>query len=331
MGKKKSSRVNKMNHVIIVGAGKSTRMNSSLNKIFLNIVNKPLIYYTLKQFENCLLIHKIILVTRKENISQLKNLIKQFKLKKIEKIVQGGKHRQDSVYNGLKSIKAKKDDIIVIHNAANPLVTQKTINDCIKAAINYGASVAGFRAKDTIKKVKNNFVVKTLNRADLFQIQTPQCIKYSLAIKAFEKAKKDKFYATDDVALVERLGYKVKIVPCSEENIKVTTPKDLETLKTIMTSAKVGIGHDSHKFSNKKGLTLGTLFFKNENKLEANSDGDVILHALFNALSTTIGSKSLGFYADDMCKKGITDSKKYLEIILGIRILARNKNIFKHK
>lgn len=306
-----------MNHAIIVGAGKSVRMNQSLNKIFLNIINKPLIYYTLKQFEDCPLINKIILVTRKENIKHLHNLVKQFKLKKIEKIVSGGEKRQDSVYNGIKSLNAKKDDIIIIHNAANPLVTQKTITDCIKAAIDFGASVTAFPAKDTIKKVKNNFVVKTLNRQELFQIQTPQCIRYDLAIKAFEKAKKDNFYATDDVALVERLGHKVKLVPCSEENIKVTTQKDLETVKNILSTAKVGLGHDSHKFSNKKPLTLGTLIFKNQPKLEANSDGDVLLHALFNAITQSIGKKSIGYYCDDLCNNlGIKDSKEYIKLAL---------------
>lgn len=308
-----------MNHAIIVGAGKSTRMDSSLNKIFLNIVNKPLIYHTLKQFEDSKLINKIILVTSKENLHTLWNLVKQFNLKKISKIVEGGKHRQDSVYNGIKSLKAKKDDIIVIHNAANPLVTQKTITDCINAAKKHGASVAGFPAKDTIKKVNNNFVVKTLNRADLVQVQTPQCIKYDLALKAFESAKKDKFYSTDDTALVERLGYKVKIVPCPQENIKITTQKDLETVKNIISNAKVGLGHDSHKFSNKKPLTLGTLTFKNQPKLQANSDGDVLLHALFNAITQSIGKKSIGYYCDDLCLNlGIKDSKEYIKLALKI-------------
>ncbi len=306
-----------MNHAIIVGAGKSKRMNKNLNKIFLNIINKPLIHYTIKQFEDCPLIHKIILVTSKENINTLQNLVKQFNLKKIDNIIEGGIHRQDSVYNGLKSIKAKKDDIIVIHNATNPLITQKTIIDCINAAKQFGASVAGFPAKDTIKKVKNNFVVATLNRNELFQVQTPQCIKYGLAIKAFEKAAIDNFYATDDTALVERLGFRVKVVKCPEENFKVTTPTDFETLKTIMTSAKVGLGQDSHKFSNKKGLTLGILFFKNEKKLEANSDGDVVLHALFNAITQSIGKRSIGYYCDDLCLRlGIKDSKEYIKLAL---------------
>ncbi len=305
-----------MNHAIIVGAGKSTRMNKSLNKIFLNIINKPIIYHTLKQFEDSD-IDTITIVTSEENAHILNNLLKQFNLKKIKKIVIGGEKRQDSVYNGIKSIKAKSNDIIVIHNAANPLITQKTINECIKQAKKHGASVAGFKAKDTIKQVKDNFVEKTLDRSNLYQIQTPQCIRYDLALKAFEKAKADNFYATDDVALVERLNHKVKLVECSEENFKITTQNDYENLKFISNNARIGLGQDSHKFSNKKGLTLGTLFFKNENKLEANSDGDVILHALFNAITNAIGKKSIGHYCDDLCKNlGIKDSKQYIKLAL---------------
>lgn len=305
-----------MNFAIIVGAGKSTRMNKSLNKIFLNILNKPLIYYTLKQFEESY-IDKIVIVTSKENLPTLWNLVKQCNFKKIDKIVEGGIHRQDSAYNGIKSIKAEQDDIIAIHNAANPLVTKETINKCIKEAQKHGASVAAFKSRDTIKKIKDGFVEQTLDRSHLVQVQTPQCIRYDLAIEAFESAKEDNFIATDDTALVERLGKKVKIVECSEENFKITTPNDYENLKIIMQNARVGLGQDSHKFSDKPPLILGTLTFPKLPKLEANSDGDVILHAIFNAITNSIGKKSIGYYCDDLCKNlGIKDSKEYIKLAL---------------
>jgi len=162
-------------------------------------------------------------------------------------------------------------------------------------------------------------------------MQTPQAIKCGNFVEAFENAKKKKLKFTDDVALVESIGKKVKITKCSYENIKITTPDDLviaegilrnQTQKNILrmtfSDFKMGIGQDSHKFSkdNNKKLILGGFIVPNENGMEANSDGDIILHALFNAISTAIGETSLGFYADEMCKKGITDSKEYLEVML---------------
>jgi len=150
-------------------------------------------------------------------------------------------------------------------------------------------------------------------------VQTPQAIKYGLFVEAYRNAKKKNIKATDDVSLVEALGKRVKIVPCSYENIKVTTEDDLGIAEKIMnTSAfRIGFGHDSHRFSPNKSkkLVLGGCVIPNEAGLEANSDGDLILHAMFNAISSAIGGKSLGYYADPMLKKGITDSKEYLKII----------------
>ncbi|MBW2984298.1 2-C-methyl-D-erythritol 2,4-cyclodiphosphate synthase, partial [Candidatus Woesearchaeota archaeon] len=138
----------------------------------------------------------------------------------------------------------------------------------------------------------------------------------SLAKEAFEKAYRDNFYGTDDVGLVERLGKKVKIVECNDENIKITTKNDLEKIRILKDSSIIGFGQDSHKFTDNKPLILGGVIIPNEDGLEANSDGDVILHALFNALSQAIGGKSLGYYADPMFEKGIADSKEYIKVII---------------
>jgi len=307
-----------MNIAIILAAGKGKRMESNVNKVLLTLTDKPVIYHTIKVFEDCKDINEIILVANKDNINKLKGLIKKHNFKKIKKIIEGGKYRQDSVYNGLKAIKAKEDDIVLIHNGANPFVTEKTIIDSIKAAEQYGASAVAFPAEDTIKAVDEHyFVSKTLDRSKLWQMQTPQTIKYSLAIKAFEKAYKNNYYGTDDVNLVEKLGHRVKIVECSRDNIKITTKNELETLRALKKTNRFGIGQDSHRFTKKeKPLILGGILIPNEKGLEANSDGDVILHSLFNALSQAIGKKSLSYYADPMCKKGIKDSKEYLKVIL---------------
>lgn len=296
-----------------------------MNKVFLLLLNKPIIYYTIKAFQDCNLIDEIIIVTQKYDIKKINEIKQKYNFNKIKKIVVGGKERQDSVYNGLISIKnAKNDDIVVVNNGSNPLVKQNEIIECVNATKKYQAAVVGFPLKDTIKKISNDFVEKTIDRGNIFQIQTPQAVKYRLFIEAFKNAKKKNLKFTDDVALVEALGKKVKIVPCSYENIKITTQEDLKIAEGILIQKntpinfRIGFGQDSHKFSlnkNKK-LILGGYIVPNETGLEANSDGDIILHALFNAISSAIGERSLGYYTDEMCKKGITDSKEYLKIIL---------------
>lgn len=314
-----------MNFAIIVAAGKGERMNSNQNKVFLSLLKKPMIYYTIKQFQDCDLVNKIIIVAQKNDFKKINEIKKQYGFNKIKNVVEGGKERQDSVYNGLISIKnAKEKDIIVVHNGSNPLVHENEIIDCINAAKQYDAAVVGFPLKDTIKKIAKNFVEKTIDRKGIYQIQTPQAIRYDLFVKGFNYVKKNRLKITDDASVVELLGKKVKIVPCSYENIKVTAKDDLEIAEDIllkrnnaMQKFRIGFGQDSHQFSSKsKKLILGGCAIPNENGLEANSDGDLILHALFNAISSAIGDKSLGYYADPMFKKGITDSIKYLKIIL---------------
>lgn len=314
-----------MNYAIIVAAGKGKRMKKNASKIFLPLLNKPMIYYAIKIFQDCGLIGEIVIVTQKEHTKKILEIKNFFAFDKIKNIVVGGKERQDSVYNGLMSIKkAKNGDIAVVHNGSNPLAGQNEIIGCINAAKRYGAAVAGFPLKDTIKKISNDFVEKTIDRKDVYQVQTPQAVKYGLFMQAFKNAKDKKLKATDDVSLVEYLGKKVKIVNCSYENIKITTQDDLKIAEGILmkrgniAAIRIGFGQDSHKFASNKNkkLVLGGCTIPNEIGLEANSDGDAILHALFNAISSAIGERSLGYYADKMCKKGITDSKEYLKAIL---------------
>ena len=318
-----------MNTAIIVAGGKGKRMHKRINKLFLLLNKEPIIWHTLNIFQNCKSINKVILVVRPEDKDKFKAIIKKNNFNKIIKIVDSGLERQDSVYNGIKAVdKASNDDIILIHNAVNPFVDEATINNCISATKKYGAAVVGFPAKDTIKVVEDGFIRQTIDRKLVWQVQTPQAMKYFLAKRAFERAYADKFYGTDDVSLVERIGGSVKVIYCPRENIKITEPYDLAYANKMVNASKIGIGQDSHKFSSSKNkkLVLGGFEIKNETGFEANSDGDVILHALFNALSTAIGEKSLGFYADKMFKDGITDSKKYLEFILN-KVKERNYKI----
>ncbi len=315
---------------IIAAAGRGKRIGAGSSKVFLTLLNKPMLYYTIKAFQDCNAVDSIILVTQKEDIEKINNIKNSNNFQKIKNIVIGGIERQDSVYNGLMAIKnagnVNENDIILVHNGSNPLVKEKEIIECIENAKQYGAAVAGFPVKDTLKEAKENIIIRTIDRADLWQMQTPQAIKYGLLMKAFENAKNKNLKFTDDVALVEALGQKVKIIRCSNENIKITTPEDLAIAEGILrmksnafNDFRAGFGMDSHAFSEnkEKPLVLGGFVVPDEEGLEADSDGDVILHALFNAISQAIGERSLGYYATPLFReKGITDSREYLKIML---------------
>ncbi|MBI2207955.1 2-C-methyl-D-erythritol 4-phosphate cytidylyltransferase [Candidatus Woesearchaeota archaeon] len=317
-----------MNIAIIIAGGKGKRMRKRVNKLFLLLNKDPIIFHTIKKFQDSKNINKIILVVNPEDRKKFESIVKKNKFEKIKKIVDGGPERQDSVYNGIKAIeKANNDDIIVIHNGSNPFVNDELINNSINAARKFGAAVAGFPAKDTIKVVEDGFVRQTIERSLIWQAQTPQAMKYFLAKKAFEIAYREKFYGTDDVSLVEKIGGQVKAVYCDRSNIKITEQYDLAYANKLVNASRIGIGLDSHKFADKKKpLIIGGVKISDKNGFDANSDGDVVLHALFNALSTAIGMKSLGFYADKMLKEGVTDSKKYLEFILG-KVKEKNLKI----
>ncbi|MFC1769066.1 2-C-methyl-D-erythritol 4-phosphate cytidylyltransferase [Nanoarchaeota archaeon] len=303
-----------MNIAIITAAGKGTRLNKFVNKIFLDINNKPIICRTIEAFEKCSQIDEIILVANQEDLDQLKNLVKEYE--KIKNIVIGGQQRQDSVHNGIMSItNANDEDILLIHNGANPFVSEETISKCIEAGKEYGVAVAGIKSINTMKLANpENEVVSTLDRSNIYNIQTPQVLKYGIAKKVFEKAKEDGFYSTDDVSLTERLGYKVKIVESNQDNVKITYPNDIFTAENSLKHSRIGFGQDSHKFTDEtKDLILGGVKFEDHKGLKANSDGDVIIHSLCNAISQAIGGKSLGSFADEMAAAGILDSREYLK------------------
>ncbi len=226
-----------INFAIILAGGKSKRMKR-IEKIFFKIKGKPLIWYTLKIFENHPQIHKIVLVSRKSNFNKVFNLIKKYKIHKIAKVVKEGRTRQDSAFNGLKYLEelgAKPKDLVLFHNGCNPLVSALEISKVIRAAKIYGAALVGQPCKDTLKRVnKNRLVSATIDRSNIYLAQTPQVIEYSLAKKGFKKAFSKNFQGTDDISLIERLGKKIKMVPCSYQNLKVTIKEDLEIIKDLL-------------------------------------------------------------------------------------------------
>ena len=213
---------------IILAGGKGKRMNSSISKQFIEIKGKPIIYYTIKKFNDNKKIDNIVVVLSQEEIEYFKeNILKKYDLK-VDKIVIGGAERQDSVYNGLKSLENTETDIVLIHDGARPFISDRIIEDGIKYASIYGACAPGVMPKDTIKiKEKNNFSIDTPNRETLVAIQTPQIFRFREILECHKKVKMDKVVVTDDTMVVERYGTKVYLYDGEYTNIKVTTPEDL--------------------------------------------------------------------------------------------------------
>jgi len=169
------------------------------------------------------------------------DLVKRFGFTKVSRIIPGGAERQDSVYAGLKAL-GPKMDLVLIHDGARPFITPDLIDRIVAETRVLKAVVAAIPVRDTIKEIgEDGRVLKTLNRDRLWEIQTPQGFHYSVLLKAYEKAFEDRYYGTDDAALVERLGIEVKVVPGSRFNLKITTPEDLalgEALLKMRTEEK---------------------------------------------------------------------------------------------
>lgn len=213
---------------IILAGGKGKRMGSAISKQFIDIKGKPIIYYTLKKFSKNKKIDNIIVVLPEDEVKYFKeNILKKYELR-INKIVIGGKERQDSVYNALKSLKNSSTDIVLIHDGARPFISERIINEGIKFAEIYGAAAPGVMPKDTIKvKNEKNFSVDTPNRANLVSIQTPQVFKFDEILECHEKIRYNGEMVTDDTMVVEKYGYSVYLYDGEYTNIKVTTPEDL--------------------------------------------------------------------------------------------------------
>lgn len=223
-----------MNGVVIVAAGTGSRMNMGINKQFIKLEGKEIIAYTIEKFYNNSNIEDIVVVVKEDESDFFKKeILDKYNFKNI-KIAYGGKERQDSVYNGLKLLD-KKCHFVLIHDGARPFVSDKIIDNCIKEAKNHKAVVVGVPVKDTIKVIdKDKYIVDTPNRSVLWAVQTPQTFDYNILIDSYKDAFKNGFYGTDDAMLVERIGYKVKMVEGSYNNIKITTQEDLNIGSQIL-------------------------------------------------------------------------------------------------
>ncbi len=334
---------------ILLAAGESTRTRiqpraGGIPKQHVLIGSFPLFYFALKVLVECGEFQKIIMAADRKNQKNVEKKIKEWKFKKVL-VTAGGATRQNSFRAGMKALKkvrpsVKKEDIVLVHNAANPFVTEAEILETIAAVKKHGAAAVGHPVVDTLKEVKLAAgapsvirIARTLDRKNLWHMQTPQAFRAELYQRAEVLLEQVEY--TDEMGWIEALGIAPAVLMTGRLNRKVTTLEDLEWAKVIMASRDVmvslsnhppraGIGQDSHRFDRthrgvhpaRRGLTLGGVHLPAHPKLLADSDGDVMLHALCNAILQALGEDSFSKIADPLCQRGITDSAQYLKKIL---------------
>jgi 2-C-methyl-D-erythritol 4-phosphate cytidylyltransferase len=209
---------------IVLGAGIGKRFGD--NKTLAVLGGRPLIIWALEALNHVPDIKEIIPVIKESDMEYVSEILDQFDIPKVRRIAPGGRERQDSVFNGL-SIVDDKNSVILVHDGVRPLIEPGVVSDAINQLGDCDGVVVGVPPKDTIKEVREGFVTRTLQRDLLSSVQTPQIFRFETVYTAYEKAKKESFYSTDDSALVERYGGKIKMVMGSYTNIKITTPEDL--------------------------------------------------------------------------------------------------------
>ena len=221
---------------IVLAAGQGKRMHSKIQKQFLEIGGKPILYYSMECFQKSPLIQDIILVTGEDMISYCQSeIVEKYGFTKVCKVTAGGKERYDSVYEGLKALSGC--DYVLIHDGARPFVTEEMIQRGYEAVKRTNACIMGMPSKDTVKLADpSGYIKETPDRKIVWNIQTPQIFSYDLIRGAYESIrKKDMSNVTDDAMVVEQeTGTKILLVEGSYQNIKITTPEDLAVAEAFL-------------------------------------------------------------------------------------------------
>lgn len=220
--------------VIIPAAGTGSRVGAKIPKQYIKSAGKEIIAHTLFRFNSCRDIDEIVLAAMPEHFVRLAAIIRKYGLRKAVMIAEGGKTRHDSVFNALRLLKCRNDDIVLVHDSVRPFVSDGLIRRTIENAVRFRAAVPVMPVNDTVKKItKGGFIAETADRSELATAQTPQGFRYGLLMKSFEKAREDGFKGTDESSVAEHAGYRVRSFPGEPGNIKITLKEDIKKLKHI--------------------------------------------------------------------------------------------------
>lgn len=218
---------------IILAAGSSTRMGLGVNKLLTDLGGIPVLARTLLAYQNCPAITEIIVVARQCDFEAIAKIKKEYKLTKFHKLISGGKTRQESAKIGMKLLDASYR-FVAIADGARCLIRPENITDVCYAAYRHNAASAAHKVQDSVKRTNaRNMILESVDREKLWLVQTPQVFHTALYQAALHRAERDHLSVTDDNALIENLGYQVKLVECGTENLKITVPEDLALAEII--------------------------------------------------------------------------------------------------
>lgn len=287
---------------VLVAGGSGKRLGESMPKQYLPILGQELLLYSLK----ILLLHpevvKTLVVIAKKDVKLYEKTISKLEKNLKTKLIKpafGGRERQDSVLSGLKALENERPEIVLIHDAARPFLTNSLINSLIDSAKNSDAVIPAAPLSDTLKETESSFIKRTLSRENILSVQTPQVFNYKKIFSLHKKYAGKNF--SDDAALFEEENLKVEILKTLEKNFKITTKEDLKMAELLMAGnfeTRVGKGFDVHAFSKeadaKNFVTLSGVKISYPYKLIGHSDADVAIHAVVDAILGAIGEGDIG-------------------------------------
>lgn len=310
---------------IIVAAGRSERM-AGVEKSLAPLAGAPMLLHSVRAFEKCERVHEIVVVTRADLQARVQALLERDGVTKLHGVVEGGETRDESARHGLSAL-SRDVEIVLVHDAARPLVTGALIERVVAAAASTGAALPGVAPVATIKRWESGVSAGTVDRDSLREAQTPQGFRRDLLARAFAAAMKDGWHGTDEAACVERTGAPVALVEGDRRNLKVTVPDDLVLAEALLSGhappriTRIGFGRDVHRLVAGRPLILGGVEIPHDKGLEGWSDADVLAHAVCDALLGAAGAGDLGVHFPDTDEtwKGVS----------GAALLARTVEILR--
>lgn len=289
---------------VVPAAGRGARVGSPQNKIWIEIAGRPLIEWTIAALQRCSDVATIVVAARPDEVSVLGAHLARWT--KVRAVVPGGDTRSESVRAGLAAL-PPECDIVLVHDAARPAVSERLVAQVARAAREHGAAVPGLPVSDTLKRTgSDGRVLETVDREGLWRVQTPQGARVADLRAAFEILGSQAMTLTDEAAVLEMAGYPVFVVPGEERNIKVTYPEDISRAAAILSGAacgppefRTGFGYDVHALAEGRPLWLGGERIPHDRGLVGHSDADVLLHAVCDALLGAAGMGDIGVLFPD--------------------------------
>ena len=270
-------------YAIILAAGSGRRLGLGYNKMLLKLGDRTVLEHTLLAFSGAGCFTGVIIACRSGERRRVTEISRRY-FDRPPIVVEGGKERQDSVWNALKALPPDAE-IVAVHDGARCFVTPEIILDCVASARKHGSGVACRRAVDTVKEISGDNIEGTIDRRGIALAETPQTFRADILRKAYEKARADGYLGTDDASLVERLGIRPRMVESRKRNDKITHRIDVAFGEYLLgEGGRVGHGMDVHRLAANRRLVLGGVEIPWAKGLAGHSDADVLVHAVMDAL-----------------------------------------------